>query len=66
MATTLAHAFRLAGTQLLSLDSRELGSFVMRTDSGPHCGLVLFDSMPGGAGHVALTLGTNHQSAGTR
>ena len=56
VATTLAHAFRLAGTQLLSLDSRELGSFVMPTDSGPHCGLVLFDSMPGGAGHVAELL----------
>ena len=56
VATTLAHAFRLAGAQLLSLDSRELGSFVMPTDSGPHCGLVLFDSMPGGAGHVAELL----------
>jgi hypothetical protein len=56
VATTLAHAFRLAGTQLLSLDSRELGSFVRPTDSGPHCGLVLFDSMPGGAGHVAELL----------
>lgn len=56
VATTLAHAFRLAGTQLLSLDSRELGSFVMRTDNGPNCGLVLFDTMPGGAGHVAELL----------
>ena len=56
VATTLAHAFRLAGTQLLSLDSRELGSFVMPTDSGPNCGLVLFDTMPGGAGHVAELL----------
>ena len=28
----------------------------MPTDSGPHCGLVLFDSMPGGAGHVAELL----------
>ncbi len=56
VATTLAHAFRLAGTQLLSLDSRELGSFVMRTDNSPNCGLVLFDTMPGGAGHVAELL----------
>jgi DEAD/DEAH box helicase domain-containing protein len=56
VATTLAHAFRLAGTQLLSLDSREIGSFVMRTDSGPNCGLVLFDAMPGGAGHVGELL----------
>ena len=56
VATTLAHAFRLAGAQLLSLDSRDLGPFVMSTDSGPHCGLVLFDSMPGGAGHVAELL----------
>lgn len=56
VATTLAHAFRLAGAQLLSLDSRELGSFVMPTDAGPHCGLILFDTMPGGAGHVAELL----------
>ena len=56
MATTLAHGLRLAGTQLLNLDSRELGSFVMQTDAGPHCGLVLFDSVPGGAGHVAELL----------
>lgn len=56
VATTLAHAFRLAGTQLLSLDSREVGSFVMSTDSGPNCGLVLFDTMPGGAGHVGELL----------
>jgi hypothetical protein len=56
VATTLAHAFRLAGTRLLNLDSRELGSFVMSTDAGPNCGVVLFDSMPGGAGHVAELL----------
>ncbi len=56
VATTMAHAFRLAGAQLLSLDSRELGSFVMSTDAGPNCGLVLFDTMPGGAGHVAELL----------
>lgn len=58
VATTMAHAFRLAGTRLLSLDSRELGSFVMATDAGDHCGLVIFDSMPGGAGHVAALLDT--------
>lgn len=56
VATTLAHAFRLAGTRLLNLDSRELGALVIPTDSGPHCGIVLFDSMPGGAGHVAELL----------
>ena len=65
VATTLAHAFRLAGTQLLSLDSRELGSFVMRTDSGPHCGLVLFDSMPGGDGHVADSSSSNRPPIGS-
>lgn len=56
VATTLAHAFRLAGARLLGLDSRELGSFVMATATGQHCGLVIFDSMPGGAGHVAELL----------
>lgn len=53
IATTLAHAMRIAGTRLLSLDSRELGSFVVPTKSGANTGLVLFDSCPGGAGHVA-------------
>ena len=28
----------------------------MPTDNGPHCGLVLFGSMPDGAGHVAELL----------
>jgi hypothetical protein len=56
VAITLAHSFRLAGTQLLSLDSREIGSFVMSTDSGLNCGLVLFDTMPGGAGHVGALI----------
>lgn len=58
VATTLAHTFRLAGTRLLNIDSRELGSFVLPTDSGPQCGIVIFDSAPGGAGHVAELLET--------
>ena len=56
IATTLAHALRLAGARLLGLDSRELGSFVTATDSGSASGIVIFDSVPGGAGHVTELL----------
>ncbi len=57
MAVTLGHALRLAGCRHLGLDSRELGSFVVATESGPFCGLVIYDSVPGGAGHVNELLG---------
>jgi DEAD/DEAH box helicase domain-containing protein len=56
IATTIAHSLRLAGARLLGLDSRELGSFVTATNSGSNCGIVIFDSVPGGAGHVTELL----------
>ena len=56
IATTIAHSLRLAGARSLGLDSRELGSFVTATNSGSTCGIVIFDSVPGGAGHVTELL----------
>ena len=56
IATTIAHSLRLAGARLLGLDSRELGSFVTATNAGSTCGIVIFDSVPGGAGHVTELL----------
>ncbi|BAP56346.1 DEAD/DEAH box helicase [Thioploca ingrica] len=47
---TLAHALKLAGARLLELDSRELGSLAVGTKGG--WGAVLYDNVPGGAGHV--------------
>lgn len=44
---TLGHALRLAGAKLLELDPRELGSLVVY-----QVGPVIFDDVPGGAGHV--------------
>jgi len=52
VVTTLGHALRLAGAELLELDHRELGSLTCPV--GPHgrLGLLLFDDAAGGAGHV--------------
>lgn len=50
---TLAHALQIAGARLLELDTRELG--VMVTGVGQRAkewGAVLYDNVPGGAGHV--------------
>jgi hypothetical protein len=50
---TLASALLLAGASLLDLDSRELGALL--TPSGPSGrahGVVLYDGVAGGAGHV--------------
>lgn len=50
---TLAHALQISGARLLELDTRELG--VMVTGVGQRAkewGAVLYDNVPGGAGHV--------------
>jgi len=47
--------------ELLGLDSRELGSFVTATNSGSTCGIVIFDSVPGGAGHVTELLALSNK-----
>jgi hypothetical protein len=50
---TLGHALRLAGAELLELDHRELGVLHGPVGGGGTTGLLLFDDMAGGAGHVA-------------
>lgn len=47
---TLAIAFHLAGAKLLELDSRELGHMITKVDNS--YGIILYDNVPGGAGHV--------------
>ena len=50
---TLAQALEISGAKLLELDSRELGTLVIPTgDRGRGLGAVLYDNVPGGAGHV--------------
>lgn len=47
---TLAYALKLAGAKLLEIDNRELGVLLAPTKFG--WGAVVFDNVPGGAGHV--------------
>ncbi len=51
--STLAQALLISGAKLLELDSRELGAMVVPAgDEGKGLGVVLYDNVPGGAGHV--------------
>jgi hypothetical protein len=52
MAETLARALHIAGAKLLELDTRELGSMVMIVGQAHDRGIVVYDNVPGGAGHV--------------
>jgi DEAD/DEAH box helicase domain-containing protein len=62
LVTTLAYAFQRAGTQLLELDSREMGVLVVPTGEGGRArGAVLYDNVPGGAGHVRELLAQGEQ-----
>lgn len=50
---TLAQALEISGAKLLELDSRELGTLVIPAgEEGRGLGAVLYDNVPGGAGHV--------------
>lgn len=54
VATTLSHALAQGGARLLELDSRELGALIVATAEEPGInGPVVYDNVPGGAGHVA-------------
>ncbi len=58
LITTLGYALQRAGVQVLELDTREIG--VMTVPAGEHgsgWGVVLYDNVPGGAGHVRELLG---------
>jgi hypothetical protein len=50
LVTTLGHALRLAGADLLEVDPRELGTTSARVSSGRAA--QIFDSVHGGSGHV--------------
>ncbi len=51
---TLAKGLHIAGAKILELDSRELGSLVV---PGQGSDVVLYDNVPGGAGHVRELFG---------
>jgi DEAD/DEAH box helicase domain-containing protein len=51
--STLAQTLLMSGAKLLELDNRELGALVVPAgDEGKRLGVVLYDNVPGGAGHV--------------
>ncbi len=52
LTATLALALKLAGARLLQLDSRELGHSVSPSPKGDYPTAVVYDNVPGGAGHV--------------
>ena len=53
LITTLAYALHRAAAELLQLDGRELGVNTMPAgESGQGLGILLYDNVPGGAGHV--------------
>jgi DEAD/DEAH box helicase domain-containing protein len=50
---TLAQSLEISGAKLLELDSRELGTLVIPSgEQGRGLGAVIYDNVPGGAGHV--------------
>ena len=52
ISETLALALKLAGARVLQLDSRELGHTVAPSPDGARRTSVIYDNVPGGAGHV--------------
>jgi DEAD/DEAH box helicase domain-containing protein len=50
LVTTLSHALRLAGADLLEVDPRELGAASVRVSTG--WAAQIFDNVHGGSGHV--------------
>jgi hypothetical protein len=50
---TLGYALKLAGAEMLELDSREIGVTGCRVGQAGRWGLQIFDSSAGGAGHAA-------------
>src|SRR5258707_9778030 len=59
---TLAQALEISGAKLLELDDRELGTLVIPAgEQGRGLGAVLYDNVPGGAGHVRELLALGRQ-----
>ena len=52
LIATLAYALQRAAARRLELDSREIGVLLTPTGESAALGAVLYDNVPGGAGHV--------------
>jgi hypothetical protein len=62
LVETLARALQSAGARLLELDPRELGAMVVPAGrAGERRGAVVYDNVPGGAGHVRELLDTGRE-----
>ena len=58
LLTTLGYALQRAGVQILELDMREIGVMTVPTGGdGSGWGIVLYDNVAGGTGHVRELLG---------
>ncbi len=58
LITTLGYALQRAGVQILELDMREIGVMTVPAGKdGSGWGIVLYDNVAGGAGHVRELLG---------
>jgi Lhr-like helicase len=59
---TLGYALQIAGARLLELDTRELGVMVASSEEfSDGSGAVLYDNVPGGAGHVRELFARNRE-----
>jgi DEAD/DEAH box helicase domain-containing protein len=56
ISLTLGHALRVAGAMILEVDPRELAVLPVRVGPTASAGLQLYDSTPGGSGHLASLL----------
>jgi hypothetical protein len=52
IATTLAYGLHLAAAELLEVDPREIGTAIVRVGRSQQTGIHMFDSAPGGSGHM--------------
>ena len=52
LAVTLGYALQIAAGRILELDTREIGVMTSPAGDGTVYGVVLYDNVPGGAGHV--------------
>jgi hypothetical protein len=62
LIATLAFALKRAAARGLELDSRETGVLLTPTGEGAALGAVLYDNVPGGAGHVRELLSDDSAS----
>lgn len=62
LVTTLGFAFQRAACLVLQLDSREIGVLTVPAAARDQWSVVLYDNVPGGAGHVGELLELEHGS----